>query len=264
MINAIIFSKDRACQLSLLLESIQRHAHDKFNLSVVYKSSSKEFEEGYDIAKTLYPINWIKETNDFKQDVLNLMSSNFEFTCFLVDDDVFYGDVIGDPTSQMTDDVFCFSLRLGENVNFCYTMNSPNKLMVHESEGEFIKWDWTKHYLDFGYPLSLDGHIFRTSDIKKLVNKTKFSNPNLLEGNLQMFDNFPKEFMVAYKQNKLVGIPNNRVNDTHPNLNGQQFGISAKELNDRFIGGEKIDLLRLDCKNVSGCHQEINYVFKKQ
>lgn len=263
MINAIIFSKDRASQLTLLLESIERYATDKFVISVLYKSSTSEFRDGYELSKSLFPnIRWVEESN-FKQDTLSLLSSDLEHTCFFTDDDVFYSN-IGEVESHLSDDVFCFSFRLGENVTHCYTMNSPNKLFQPEINGEFMKWDWTKHYLDFGYPLSLDGHVFKTKDIKKLVNKTIFNNPNTLEGNLQMFEDFPKQFMVSYKQSRLVGIPNNRVNDSHPNLNGQKFGISAKELNDKFLSGKKIDLLSLNFIGIFGCHQEIKYEFTEQ
>jgi len=43
VINAVIFSKDRAMQLRLLLESIRTYAEGVFRLSVIYTFSSHEF-----------------------------------------------------------------------------------------------------------------------------------------------------------------------------------------------------------------------------
>ena len=51
MINAIILSKDKACQLDLLLTSIQRNSSNLFNVKVVYESSNNSFEQGYDKVK---------------------------------------------------------------------------------------------------------------------------------------------------------------------------------------------------------------------
>ncbi len=51
MINAIIFSKDRASQLRLLLYSIQKNAPHAFNLNVIYTSSNEEFKQGYEKLK---------------------------------------------------------------------------------------------------------------------------------------------------------------------------------------------------------------------
>ena len=51
MINAIIFSKDRAAQLRLLIYSIQKNAPHVFNLNVIYTSSNEEFNKGYEKVK---------------------------------------------------------------------------------------------------------------------------------------------------------------------------------------------------------------------
>lgn len=261
MINAIIFSKDRASQLLLLLESIDKHAKGLFNINVLYKSSNDKFEEGYSIVKTAYPnINWLCETSDFKSNVLSLFNDS-KYTCFFTDDDVFYQDVSEEMLSKIDEDVFCFSMRLGKNTKKCYTMNATNVLITDKEEDGYIYWNWSKHYLDLGYPLSVDGHIFRTNEIKKMINKTSFHNPNTLEGHLQMFDSLPREKMCAYETSRIVGVPNNRVNDTHPNLHSQEHGMSVDVLNNKLIAGNKIDISKLDFSNIIGCHQEIEYKF---
>lgn len=267
MINAIIFSKDRAAQLRLLLYSIQKNAPKAFNLNVIYTSSSQNFKNGYEkvIGEFSSVCNFIEQSDNFKEDVLNLLNSDSEFSCFFTDDDIIYKpfDVeVVKNSIKADDDVFCFSLRLGTNVTFCYTMNTENVLKNYDDLGELIKWNWSLHYLDFGYPLSVDGHVFRTKDILKLTRKVSFTNPNLFEGNLQIFDTFPKEKMVSFKSNVLVNTPNNIVNSTHPNRHSADFGISVEKLNSDYLEGKIIDLESMDFTNIIGCHQEIEFKYK--
>jgi hypothetical protein len=68
--------------------------------------------------------------------------------------------------------------------------------------------------------------------------------------------------MKSFTESKLVSIPVNLVNDTFNNRHGLEFGISEKELNDRFLSGEFIDLNSLKFSNINGPHKEIIYVFK--
>ena len=264
MINATIFSFDRAIQLHLLLESIEKNAKGIFNINVLYKCSSEEFKKSYDLLKDRFKeINWVEETN-FKEQTLKLMETDLPYTCFFTDDDIIYNVIDEKFVECLNDnDVFCFSLRLGFNVNHCYTMKCENVLVPDKQDEKYVWWNWAKSYADFGYPLSVDGHIFRTKEIKKLIKATSFFNPNTLEGNLQVFDNYPKEIMVAYKTSVLVNSPNNIVNQTHPNRKGEKFNFSTKELNDKYLNNEIIDYNSIDFSNIIGCHQELELKFKK-
>ena len=51
MINAIIFSKDKACQLELLLKSIRRNTSNLFDIKVIYEASNSVFNQGYEKLK---------------------------------------------------------------------------------------------------------------------------------------------------------------------------------------------------------------------
>ena len=64
MINAIIFSKDRAAQLRLLIYSIQKNAPHAFNLNVIYTSSNEEFNKGYEKVKGEFSslCNFVEQT----------------------------------------------------------------------------------------------------------------------------------------------------------------------------------------------------------
>lgn len=267
MINAIIFSKDRAAQLRLLIYSILKNSPHTFNLNVIYTYSNENFKNGYEkvMGEFSSVCNFVKQTDNFKEDVLNLLNSDKEYSCFFTDDDIIYksfdvNKVIDSIESD--EDVFCFSLRLGVNTNFCYAMNTPNVFRDYDNNDGILKWDWSVHYLDFGYPLSVDGHIFKTKDIFKLTRKVAFTNPNTYEASLQMFDNFPKNKMTSFENSVLVNTPNNIVNTTFANRNALTHGASVETLNKDYLEGKIIDLESMDFSDIKGCHQEIEFKYK--
>ena len=268
-IKSIIFSKDRASQLHLLLSSIDKNAKGIFDLNILYTYSNEEFKQGYDKLIELcklndWQVNFIKEVS-FKEDLMKLFNMSFPYTCFFTDDDVLFENVDQETIERSlnNEEVFCFSMRLGKNTRYCYSMSQENKIVVSQENENTIVWDWQKSWYDFGYPLSVDGHVFRTKEVFKLSKAIAFNSPNTYEGGLQIYETFPRPMMESYKESKLVGVPINIVNNTHPNLNGQKFGISAKELNDKFLNNHFVDFINMDFSNVIGAHQEIEYKFIK-
>jgi len=264
----IIFSKNRACQLDLLLESIKINTVDLFDkINILYKSDD-EYISGYQILINKYPtINFHKE-NKFRMDLFKLIDDDIEATTFMVDDAVVYDKILTkkiDIVKPVVEEYFIFSLRLGLNCNYSHPANLYYNLGEHELDGEYLIFDYTKQQVgDFRYPLSTDGHIFNTRMIKDLLIEIEFNNPNTLEANLQRFvlsNSIPKN-IKCFKKSKLVSIPANLVNDTFKNRHGLEFGISEKELNDKYLGGEIIDFESLDFSDVNGPHKEIKYNFK--
>ena len=147
MINSIVFSKDRAAQLDLLLKSIGKNAKDIFQLKVIYASSEISFEKGYEKLIDKYPeVKWMKESSNFKEDVLSAIdNTESEYTCFFTDDDIVYRKINEeDLTSKLKEDkdAFCFSTRLGKNTVKCYTMNADNVIKPHHEDDKFICWNW--------------------------------------------------------------------------------------------------------------------------
>jgi hypothetical protein len=57
-INSIIFSKDRASQLHLLINSLYKNAPGIFNLNVLYTFSNEDFEKGYEKLKEICKENF--------------------------------------------------------------------------------------------------------------------------------------------------------------------------------------------------------------
>jgi GR25 family glycosyltransferase involved in LPS biosynthesis/GT2 family glycosyltransferase len=268
LINAVIFSKDRAMQLRLLLDSIGAHAEGVFRISIIYTFSTDEFGSGYEkliIETAGDEINWIRESS-FRQDVLDALKSDLQYTCFFTDDDVLFDRVSGsDMVCALYDEsVLCFSMRLGKNTDYCYALNAENRLVAAEEAAGLIKFDWSIHGSDYGYPLSLDGHVFRTNEIRRMTEAISFSDPNTYEGNLQIFGDHPRRRMAAYVHSTLVGVPVNRVQGVHSNRNGEKFAFSTSDLNSRYLSGERINLSALDFSCVRGCHQELEYEFTTQ
>lgn len=266
----IIFSKNRASQLNLLLDSIHKNANNIFDkINVIYKADG-DFQKAYDIlSESQTSINFIKETN-FQKDTISAIDEQYKYTTFLVDDDVFYDNVntnIDDIISILNNTKsLCFSFRLGLNSTYCHPANLHYKIGEYIEIGDYICFNYDKQKGDLAYPLSVDGHIFRTDEIKNLIINISFVNPNTLEARLQHYHNTPKlssSFMCSFNKSKLVGVPVNLVNDTYKNRHGLTHFISETELNKRYLNGERISLEDIDFGEVNGPHKEVKYEFKK-
>ena len=277
MINALIVSKDRACQLRLLLESIKLNADNFFNqILIIYKGSNFLYEEGYrklQSEEILPNLAWQREqhfVSDFKN-AINGCGSHF--ICGIVDDCVFYKRVpvsSQDIESTLQDDVFCFSFRMGLNTTLQYYMK-PEGRHVLEDYGEnayFVKWNWKNwdSTLNYGYPISLDGHVFRTKQLAELTNKYPFDYLRQWEGVIagRSREDVPEENMVACKQSCLFSIATNCVQDP-PLVAGLMYPYTEEYLNNKYLNDEVIDLhgLEYGFQNVDWCHTEMPMKFRR-
>mgnify|MGYP003112309047 CR=1 FL=1 len=278
MINGLIVSKDRASQLRLLLESISLNAPNLLKeILIIHKSSNEKFAEGYDklkAEKILPNIVWQEEV-DFIPDFLNALKNCKEkYICGIVDDCIFYKHIASsaEDIERAIEDsnAFCFSFRLGLNTT---TQNYLNPdvyvpLRMYSENETFIKWNWKDwdDRLNYGYPISLDGHIFAAEEISDLSHKFEFEKLRYWEGlvNGNCRDIVKKDFMVAYKQNVLFSIPSNCVQDP-PLVSGTIHAYSEDELNEKYLNNEVIDFRGIQnaFQNVTWSHNEVKYKFKK-
>ena len=269
MLNIIIFSKDRACQLELLLRSLKLFLQNwqSYSVHIIYAYSNSDYQQGYELVKIQYhEFNYLPESqeeinSDFKSKVLECFKNDSSYTMFLVDDLVFKSFVdITDITFQTfvnNSDILCLSLRLSPNIKYCYTTNS---FSPPPSFDENLVWNWQKQSknTDWGYPMSLDGHIFRTSEIYNLILNQSFNNPNTLESQLA---NHPlsSSQMICYSKSKMVNIPANKVQTIYSNRHANMIGLN--ELNQQFLNKNRLSLKPiLDIRNIS-VHQEIPLYF---
>ena len=131
-ITALIFSKDRAMQLQATIESFILHCRDNnaANLVVLFKASNAVHKQQYDELKKKFPVVIFVEETDFRQQVLSVVE-RCKYVLFLVDDNIFVKpfslrDVIAALDSEKN--AIGFSLRLGKNTEYCYSLSSPQKL----------------------------------------------------------------------------------------------------------------------------------------
>lgn len=272
MISALIFSKDRAAQLDLLLRSIYQNGRGMFVPTVLYTTSTPKFQRGYDllIGRCGLEVGFLREV-DFYSDLLDLSSQNFaDFLVCFTDDGVLYRRLPvseADILQQISDDTVCFSLRIGKNTTLERYWEGKEVPTFNYSEfADFIKWNQRDYpgHTHFGYPFSLDGHIFRREEFLGYLQRLgRFYGPNDLEAALATFRQECRANVVAFKESCLVVNPINRVQDVCKNVNGWFFGVTAEELNERYLAGEHIDLDQIDFSNVVGTHQEFRLPFKR-
>lgn len=246
MINTIIFSENNPARLRILLQSIRTNYVNDFNFTVLHRSFNSEYEPLYEKLKVEFSdlnMNWTGYSN-FKEAVLRLLHTNSQFSMFLRDDNVFYNpEDFKSINSVMNSepDALCFSLRLGKNTKLCRNMNTSNNLVdVKEiNNGNVIKWDWSKLYLDFGFPWSTEAHIFRTRELLKMLKQIAFENPDQIEENLsEVFEHFPKKIMCSFVNSVVVK---------------DIAGPDQKQLNEMYTNNKPIELSEMDFSSVDGC-----------
>lgn len=261
----IILSKDRPAQLDLLLRSLERNAPPE-RTKVLYRASTARFITGY---KSVNKGRWYLEDENYASGgfedsiryFLRLADATAQqYISFFCDDDICYR-VGWQLPKTLEHDVLCFSLRMGDNTKIQYPSNMPQRVPL------LPKWRWFDADLDFAYPGSIDGHVFRTVDVMGMLQYASFPNPTalecaLVEGCNQLADRRP--LMQCFSSSVVVGNPVNRVSEQSNVRFGASFPASAEWCNDRFLGGERIALERLDFSGVNGAHTEIKFEWEKR
>lgn len=285
MITSIIFSKNRACQLDLLLRSIQQNLPNFQEIFVLYHYTTSEFAVGYEKLINKFPnFSFVPQT-DFEQNtrtLLNLVGdvSGNKYVCFFVDDNIIYRKCDLDNTCIdalfcETPELTCFTLRLGANTVIQDQYNNiptvfPQKT-YHLSDffggwklenEKLLFWDWTtvKVFGDFGYPFSVDGHIYKVSDLLPLLNY-EFDTPNAFEGRFDK-NTFSTNLMGCFEQSVLVNNPLNIVGSSNNNA-GLYWGHTLEELNQKYLDGYQISLNSIMEKKIFAAHQEIEIEYEK-
>lgn len=285
-LTTIIFSKNRPAQLDLLLRSMKAHApHFAKNVIVIAKRDHGPYGAGYAMLaqehadaesrgghadRHLHVIDEELEGN-FRATVYHAINSATTKVAFFVDDDVIYRKLPVWGPWQWLDlfpEALCFSLRLGLNTTECYSMRRPQSAPPHTQVGEFMVWDWRSDFAeyDFGYPGSLDGHIFRRDWLLEMLRDEPFTNPNQLEEVLvhACRQTVWPNLIASFKQSVLVGIPANSVSETHgSNRHGDTVAWSPERLNDDYLQGLRLSLRIIESSAalVNAAHVELPLVW---
>jgi hypothetical protein len=198
---------------------------------------------------------------------------------FLVDDNIFVKDFFLDEAIQCLmnePEALGFSLRLGTNTTYCYTLDKnqalPTFIVVHsppskQSSPAILKYDWTAGDADFGYPLEVSSSIYRLDDILSVLNRLSFMNPNFMESKLSRQAsrfNQLKPYLLCYENSVTFCNPVNKVQTAHQNRAGEKFGYTVEELAHRYELGERIKVTEYEGFIPTGCHQEVDLFFESR
>lgn len=201
MVDALIFSKDRAAQLDLLLRSIELHAKERYErIMVLWTVSDGCYRDGYEMLmrqSSGLPLTFYAQGPGFEIDVRKWLDNAGVIVSFLCDDDVFY-------------------------------RTAPEPRLI----------PWSFRGGDFDYPFSLDGNVYVRDEIIHLLRGLRFSDPTQLEA--QGHDHRRRlTFTEVNHANRgcLVGVPANRVSAS----SRVPFGTSHQfDLNERYLQGERL------------------------
>lgn len=260
-------------QLDALLQSInifiEKELYD--GIRVIYNTSSLDYEEGYSILKKRYvnscrfvkedtlkfqvypalnylrPFNWRKfirnrkvffPRSNFRKIVIDeLHSSKAELTMFLTDDSVFTRKV--ELKEEWLQQIYSrpketqFSLRLGESF-------MPQPVECNKC-GELLSWRFSKNPANtsWGYPFSVDAHIYNTKSVLEVFNKCVFSNPSFLEGIVKDYASKHNLWNQGFSLLSpcVLSYPLNIVQDV---ANNESQNLSPQMMNDFFLKNYRI------------------------
>jgi hypothetical protein len=256
--RCIVFSKDRAMQLDACLRSIEQNAPYAGDIAVVYTASTPAFEAAYAQLETSERVRLVRE-RDFQADVRTELDAAGEHVVFHTDDDVVFERP---PRAPFVPDGFAaFSLHVGRNTTHCYAYDREQGLPQSVEADGIIAWDWRRAEYDFAYPMSVNGHVFHTDLIQRLLHRRRFRSPNELEHKLNQRRHLVPPGLLAFEQSSVVSIPANLVNVGWDNRFAGDDALSAEALNARFLAGERIDLERMDFSAVRGAAAEPAFAF---
>jgi len=151
-------------------------------------------------------------------------------------------------TFEWDNSIICRSLRLNKNLTYCYPKQTPMKQPSFFGDNTF---NWKEQDGDYGYPMSLDGHIFRTKDIFFYLTNMDYTSPNTLESTMANNTHGLPPKMICYDKSIIVNNPINQVQTAWDNVHGN---IPAERLNIRYLAGFRIDLHPFDDINNVSCH----------
>lgn len=289
MIEAIILSKDKACQLDLLLTSIQRNSKNLFSLKVIYEASNRSFEQGYNKLKEKFyykdrrglnfPIKWHEKSNkSLSSDIINVLNRGSDLTCIFNDENILFSAT---PSYKKIINFFrkepiaALSLRIGDNT-VIQNPYSVDKYFIAKPE-EFSLIDeifvaWNASSLDpftnFSMPFSHNGHIYTTKLIEYILNHTEVDSIENFETLLQkdlysgQFEGLIPPYMSCLQRSILVTNSATKISDDEEFE--QKFDTSEFSVNERYLNGYEIDYDFFDFSNISKPFQEHITRFRRE
>jgi hypothetical protein len=206
-------------------------------------------------------VKFVRE-RDFQSDLLaQLEAAGDSFLFFLVDDIVFTDRVQARDLLEFSTESHILSLRLAPRITHSYTQGIPERPPDLRDIGVsgLLEWNWRDGELDWGYAFSVDGHVFRASEILELARGICFHAPNSFESRMQVFAAyFRARKGLCFATPKLFNVPCNRVQTEFSNLHGE---MHQSELLLQWEKGARIDFRKLYGHTNSSCHEIVDFCF---
>jgi FkbM family methyltransferase len=264
---SLVVSKDRPLQLDGALRSWKRHCRDAGStaVNVLYKASTSRLLSLYRRVMQEHPeVDFVQE-GDFRRDALRLLRDN-DYVMFVVDDTVFThdfttADIVG--LLEKQPQILGFSLRLGRNTTYCYSMNQPQKLPDFEPlDSGCLKYRWPGADHDFGYPLEVSSSVYRSKEMLHVLEGLDFKNPNALEEAMSTHTGrfrARQPFLACWEHSRAFSIPANKVQQICDNRAGSNAAYSSEALAVSFAQGQRIQTHFFDGFIAKACHQEADF-----
>ena len=260
MLSIIIFSKNRAMQLCSLIDSIKLNFEiGLIDITAICNYDPDHEESLADLTMIHDDVSFVKEEN-FKNENIELLKSAKNFCMYLVDDIIITNKVdVRDIISIMSQNprILNFSLRLGLNLRSCYTLRK-NQAIPDGSVfgGKYFVWKWREGDCDWCYPMSVDGHIFRSEVVKQIATLGQYNNPNSFESMMHDLIKASKcpDLSACYIESRLINIPVNKVQDYNNNHCGD---VGVEELLSLWESGKKIEITKYYQRVHRAAHEEL-------
>lgn len=218
----IVFSKDRAAQLDLLLSTMSTEITDPVEVFVLYSASDASRRIQYEGVLSRFRAHGVIgfEEHDFRTDVIEILAKRRERNVmFLVDDMAFVGAVPKGLLSHWDARARgVLSLRLGLNITHSFNRGNvvqpqPTTTAVSGPESiPLVSWRWTRGTGDWSLPTSVDGHLLARSHVVEVARRTSFRAPNSFERALGEYRFlFKHRRGYALRQAVVVNFPLNSV-----------------------------------------------------
>lgn len=282
MLNIFIPSKDRAAQLDILLDSFYTNLPNLRNCSIyiLYTFSNNDYATGYNILnnewKNKLDLVWF-EQNEFKPSFLKCLKDSLcsnRLVLGLTDDTWVYrySELTQDDIEEaFTDrDLLCISLRLGKNTTIqdCSNNTEMGPFPVDSyKRGQFNFWDYKNQSINtnYGYGISIDGHIYRILDLIEISEKCGFSNLRDWEGSAVYWarDNFNCNTICCPELSVTVNVPINMTQFPY-NVNVSPYKKTLQDLNDKYLQGQRFRVNDPGPENIIGSHQLLQLVPKNR
>ncbi len=253
-------SKNRACQLELLLRSLKEQVTSlpRLSVSVLYAADLGVFARGYERTRRLHPdVHWrLQEPRSIKAQLDELVRMEpREFFTFMVDDDVVvrpFGP--SDPPFRLLRerrDVAAVALRLHPGVRYCQPLRLRTPPPRLDSDLTY-EWKASRRRAvrllrrlvgrpspqgDWAGSMFVDGNVFRHAEFADYFARLpEISHVPHVES-IMLRRPLPGRRVAIYPQSRILNLVMNRVDVSSRYPHG---GGSPDDFNARFLNGERL------------------------